>query len=167
MLVRAGMPSWRAPTCWRPASPTWQDFLWSLDATAHVDPSCFAWALRKMEGAWPEQHLAKLSVNTVIGLWARNVGLVYLMRTSNNQLDGHGCQYRQTFVDGRGRQDALGTHLREALLMYTCCCCCPVGLRWLLAASPKKGAYVSDSCCWCDTCLGIQTFDCFFGFASF
>ena len=82
---------------------TWQDFLWSLDATAHVDPSCLAWALRKMEEAWPEEHLAKLSVNAFIGLWARNVDLVYLMRTSNNQLDGHGCQYRQTFVDAAGK----------------------------------------------------------------
>ncbi|CAE7643828.1 pfh1, partial [Symbiodinium microadriaticum] len=63
---------------------TWGDFLWSLDATAH------------------EEHLAKLSVNALIGLWARNVDLVYLMRTSNNQLDGNGCQYRQTFVDAAG-----------------------------------------------------------------
>ena len=83
-----------------PGIATWQDFLWSLDATAHVDPS---WALRKMEEAWPEEHLAKLSVNALIGLWARNVDLVYLMRTSNNQLDGHGCQYRQTFVDAAGQ----------------------------------------------------------------
>ena len=55
-----------------------------------------------MEAAWPEEHLAKLSVNALIGLWARNVDLVYLMRTSNNQLDGNGCQYRQTFVDAAG-----------------------------------------------------------------
>ena len=66
-------------------------------------PGCLAWALRKMEEAWPEEHLAKLSVNALIGLWARNVDLVYLMRTSNNQLDGHGCQYRQTFVDAAGQ----------------------------------------------------------------
>ena len=82
---------------------TWQDFLWSLDATAHVEPSCLAWALRRMEEAWgEEEHLAKLSVNALIGLWARNVDLLYLMRTSNNQLDGNGCQYRQTFVDSKG-----------------------------------------------------------------
>ena len=56
-----------------------------------------------MEEAWPEEHLAKLSVNALIGLWARNVDLVYLMRTSNNQLDGHGCQCRQTFVDAAGQ----------------------------------------------------------------
>ncbi|CAE7450514.1 unnamed protein product, partial [Symbiodinium necroappetens] len=67
------------------------------------DPSCLAWALRKMEAAWgEEEHLAKLSVNALIGLWARNVDLVYLMCTSNNQLDGNGCQYRQTFVDAAG-----------------------------------------------------------------
>ena len=56
-----------------------------------------------MEEAWPEEHLAKLSVNALIGLWARNVDLVYLMRASNNQLDGHGCQYCQTFVDAAGQ----------------------------------------------------------------
>ena len=38
-------------------------------------------------------------------LWARNVDLVYLMRASNSQLDGHGCQYRQTFVDAAGHWD--------------------------------------------------------------
>ena len=48
--------------------------LWSLDATAHVEPACLAWALRRMEEAWGEdEHLAKLSVNALIGLWARNV----------------------------------------------------------------------------------------------
>ena len=57
-----------------------------------------------MEEAWGEdEHLAKLSVNALIGLWARNVDLLYLMRTSNNQLDGNGCQYRQTFVDSKGQ----------------------------------------------------------------
>ena len=90
---------------------TWQDFLWSLDATAHVEPSCLAWALRRMEEAWgEEEHLAKLSVNALIGLWARNVDLLYLMRTSNNQLDGNGCQYRQTFVDSKAlREEPTGT----------------------------------------------------------
>ena len=81
---------------------TWQDFLWSLDATAHVDPSCLAWALRKMEEAWPEEHLAKLSVNALIGLWARNVDLVYLMRTSNNHLQQRLAPARLKLRDGGG-----------------------------------------------------------------
>ena len=111
VALLARLPSVGEGWCAKPACAhmleagvaTWQDFLWSLDATAHVDPSCLAWALRKMEEAWPEEHLAKLSVNALIGLWARNVDLVYLMRTSNNQLDGHGCQRRQTFVDAAGQ----------------------------------------------------------------
>ena len=71
---------------------TWQDFLWSLDATAHVDPSCLAWALRKMEEAWPEQRLAKLSVEQP-ARWPR-------LPVSPN-LCG---------------PDALGSHLRDAAL---------------------------------------------------
>ena len=51
---------------------------------------------------WYAKPACTLSVNALIGLWARNVDLVYLMRTSNNQLDGNGCQYRQTFVDAAG-----------------------------------------------------------------
>eukprot|EP00439_Symbiodinium_sp_Y106_P020317 s8192_g2.t1 len=53
---------------------TWADFKWSLDATAHVEPRCLAQALEAMEDAWPEgeEHMAKLSVNALIGLWARN-----------------------------------------------------------------------------------------------
>ena len=58
---------------------TWADFKWSLDATAHVEPRCLAQALEVMEDAWPEgeEHMAKLSVNALIGLWARNQDLVY------------------------------------------------------------------------------------------
>ena len=49
---------------------TWADFKWSLDATAHVEPRCLAQALEVMEDAWPEgeEHMAKLSVNALIGL---------------------------------------------------------------------------------------------------
>ena len=55
---------------------TWGDFVWSLDATAHVEQRCLAWALEKMERAWDEEHMAKLAVNALIGLWARNVDIV-------------------------------------------------------------------------------------------
>ena len=46
---------------------------------------------------------AHLSVNALIGLWARNQDLVYSMRTSNHELDGQGCQWRQTFTDAAGK----------------------------------------------------------------
>ena len=48
---------------------TWADFQWSLDATAHVSPDCLARALEIMERIWREgeEHIAKLSVNALIG----------------------------------------------------------------------------------------------------
>ena len=76
---------------------TWADFEWSLDATAHVSPDCLARALEIMEKAWPEgeEHMAKLAVNALIGLWARSKDVFYSMRTSNHEVDGRGCQYQQ------------------------------------------------------------------------
>ena len=76
----------------------------SLDATAHVDQESVTQALQQMEAAWPEgeEHYAKLSVNALIGLWARNMNLIYTMRTSNHQFDGSGCQHRELFLDVAG-----------------------------------------------------------------
>ena len=78
---------------------TWDDFKYSLDATAHVTAECFRKALDTMEQAWPdgEEHYAKLSINALIGLWARNMDAVYTVRTSQNELDGYGCQERRVF----------------------------------------------------------------------
>ena len=83
---------------------TWNDFAWSLDATAHVDQESVTQALQQMEAAWPEgeEHYAKLSVNALIGLWAHNMDLIYTMRTSNHQFDGSGCQHRELFLDAAG-----------------------------------------------------------------
>ena len=77
----------------------------SLDATAHVDQRWLEQALETMESAWPEgeEHMAKLSINALVGLFARNLDLVYSMRTSNHQMDGEGCSWRQTFTDAAGR----------------------------------------------------------------
>ena len=47
--------------------------------------------------------MAKLSINALVGLFARNLDLVYSMRTSNHQVDGEGCSWRQTFTDAAGR----------------------------------------------------------------
>ena len=56
---------------------------------------------------WPEgeEHYAKLAINSLVGLFARNLELVYSMKTSNHQVDGEGCSWRQTFTDAAG-----GTH---------------------------------------------------------
>ena len=77
----------------------------SLEATAHVDQCWLEQALQAMEEAWPEgeEHMAKLSINALVGLFARNLDLVYSMRTSNHQVDGEGCSWRQTFTDAAGR----------------------------------------------------------------
>ncbi|CAE7497464.1 unnamed protein product, partial [Symbiodinium microadriaticum] len=100
---------------------TWADFKWSLDATAHVEPRCLAQALEVMEDAWPEgeEHMAKLSVNALIGLWARNQDLVYSMRTSNHELDGQGCQWRQTFTDAAGKVHWDHIYATELFSNYT------------------------------------------------
>ena len=52
------------------------DFVWSLDQESVTQ------ALQQMEAAWPEgeEHYAKLSVNALIGLWARNMDLIYTKR---------------------------------------------------------------------------------------
>ena len=56
----------------------------SLNATAHVTAECLRNALDTMEQAWPdgEEHYAKLSVHALIGLRARNMDVVYTVRTS-------------------------------------------------------------------------------------
>ena len=99
----------------------WAHFKWSLDATAHVEPRCLAQALEVMEDAWPEgeEHMAKLSVNALIGLWARNQDLVYSMRTSNHELDGQGCQWRQTFTDAAGKVHWDHIYATELFSNYT------------------------------------------------
>ena len=98
---------------------TWADFNWSLDATAHVEPRCLAQTLEVMEDAWPEgeEHMAKLSVNALIGLWARNQDLVY--STSNHELDGQGCQWRQTFTDAAGKVHWDHIYATELFSNYT------------------------------------------------
>ena len=70
----------------------------SLDATAHVDQESVTQALQQMEAAWLEGE----EVNALIGLWARNMDLIYTMRTSNHQFDGSGCQHRELFLDAAG-----------------------------------------------------------------
>ena len=83
----------------------WSHFKWSLDATAHVDQRCLELVLERMEQSWPEgeEHYAKLAINSLVGLFARNLELVYSMKTSNHQVDGEGCSWRQTFTDSAGR----------------------------------------------------------------
>ena len=50
---------------------TWADIKWSLNATGRLPPSTLEGPLDAIERAWgSDRHLAKLSVNSMIGLWA-------------------------------------------------------------------------------------------------
>ena len=84
-----------------------------------MEPRCLAQALEVMEDAWPEGEEHKLSVNALIGLWARNQDLVYSMRTSNHELDGQGCQWRQTFTDAAGKVHWDHIYATELFSNYT------------------------------------------------
>ena len=42
-----------------------------------------------MDAAWQgKEHMAKFSVNAMIGLWARSTEVVYSVRSSSSELDG-------------------------------------------------------------------------------
>eukprot|EP00439_Symbiodinium_sp_Y106_P043838 s8205_g5.t1 len=74
---------------------------------AGLAPVAALQVLQRMEHNWPEgeEHYAKLAINSLVGLFARNLELVYSMKTSNHQVGGEGCSWRQTFTDAAG-----GTH---------------------------------------------------------
>ena len=42
--------------------------------------------------------MAKLSVNAMIGLWARSTEVVYSVRSSSSELDGAGADFSQAFA---------------------------------------------------------------------
>ena len=78
-------------------------------------------ALERMDEAWPEgeEHMAKLSVNAMIGLWARSTEVVYSARSSSSELDGAGADFFQAFAyerfteRGRWRRCATRTARRS------------------------------------------------------
>ena len=63
---------------------SWEDCLWSLQATSHVPKECLREPLRIMEEAWAEdeRHLAKSSINSMVGLWASTQSCVVLKRAA-------------------------------------------------------------------------------------
>ena len=73
---------------------TWDDISHTLTATAHLPASLLAEPLEIMENAWrDEEVLAKLSVNSFIGLWAIDEASVLKVRTSSREDDAprEGC----------------------------------------------------------------------------
>ena len=60
----------------------WDHIVLGISARSHVDAATLRRALERMDAAWPEgeEHMAKLSVNATIGLWARSTEVVYSVR---------------------------------------------------------------------------------------
>ena len=58
--------------------------------------------VERMDAAWPEgeEHMAKLSVNAMIGLWARRADVIYSVRSSSCQLDGSGADHAKLLLRG-------------------------------------------------------------------
>ena len=63
-----------------------------MDAASHVTAECLAPALDVMEQAWPEgeENMAKLAVNSMIGLMAHDSNKAHTLRSSSNELDATG-----------------------------------------------------------------------------
>ena len=62
--------------------------------------SVFAKALQIMEHAWEDNFHAKSNVNSMIGLLARDVSQTYNVKSSSQEIDGAGHDYRQLFAFG-------------------------------------------------------------------
>ena len=95
LVRRCWTPGWRSGAtfagAWRPRR-MWTNAGWSRRCRRWKRPG------RKGRNTWPSSPSM-----TLVGLFARNLDLVYSMRTSNHQVDGKGCSWRQTFTDAAGR----------------------------------------------------------------
>ena len=82
----------------------WDHIPLGIYARGHVGAATLRRALKRMDAAWPEgeEHMAKLSVNAMIGLWARRADVIYSVRSSSCQLDGPGADFTQSFCYGEG-----------------------------------------------------------------
>ena len=83
----------------------WDHIVLGISARSHVDAATLRRALERMDAAWPEgeERMAKLSVNAMIGLWARSAEVVYSVRSSSSELDGAGADFfSQAFAYEKG-----------------------------------------------------------------
>ena len=107
--------------------------------------------------AWPEgeEHMAKLSVNAMIGLWARSTEVVYSVRSSSSELDGAGADFSQAFAYEGGmvwdfvyarRLLSNGTYrpIHDAVLGFEHCMVAKA--RRILDAPPRYLAQVKTDC---------------------
>jgi len=65
----------------------WSCISHTLTATTHLPYNLFVAPLRKMEAAWDQRHLAKHSINSLIGLWCIDEPKSYKARTSTHDGD--------------------------------------------------------------------------------
>ena len=125
-------------------------------ARGHVGAATLRRALERMDAAWPEgeEHMAKLLVNAMIGLWARRADVIYSVRSSSCQLDGPGADFTQSFCYGEGsvwdfvytrRLLTNGTYrpIHDAVLGFEHCMVAKA--RRLLAAPPRYVKQVKTS----------------------
>ena len=78
----------------------WGHIVLGISTRSHVDAATLRRALERTDAAWQgEEHMAKLSVNVMIGLWARSTEVVYSARSSSaSELDGAGADFSQAFA---------------------------------------------------------------------
>ena len=90
----AGTRRFRWPRCWTGAAAG-TTLCWASPRGA----TSLRRALEHMDAAWQgEEHMAKLSVNAMIGLRARSTEVVYSVRSSSSELDGTGADFSQAFA---------------------------------------------------------------------
>ena len=130
----------------------WDHIVLGISARSHVDAATLRRALERMDAAWQgEEHMAKLSVNAMIGLWARSTEVVYSVRSSSSELDGAGADFSQAFAyEGdfvyARRLLSNGTYrpIHDAALGFEHCMVAKA--RRILDAPPRYLAQVKTDC---------------------
>ena len=135
----------------------WDHIVLGISARSHVDAATLRRALERMDAAWSEgeEHMAKLSVNAMIGLWARSTEVVYSVRSSSSELDGAGADFSQAFAYEGGmvwdfvyprRLLSNGTYrpIHDAVLGFEHCMVAKA--RRILDAPPRYLAQVKTDC---------------------
>ena len=89
----------------------WDHIVLGISARSHVDAATLRRALERMDAAWPEgeEHMAKLSVNAMIGLWAHGGGLQRAQQQQQAGRRGRGLLSGLRLRGGHG----VGLRLRQ------------------------------------------------------
>ena len=93
----------------------WDHIVLGISARSHVDAATLRRALERMDAAWPdgEEHMAKLSVNAMIGLWARSTEVVRAQQQQRAGRRGRGLLSGLRLRGGHG----VGLRLRHRRLL--------------------------------------------------